>query len=128
MALGLALVSIIGLSGCGRNEFRVARTAGVIECNGKPVSGGVVFFSPVASSDKSLTGKPASGDVDADGSFVLTTYHDDDGAIVGRHKVTYSPPVSDDPQAPRCECAGAAPVEVEVEPGENDITVELSAK
>lgn len=125
----MAIVLTAILSGCGRNEFRVARTEGVVECNGQPVSGGVVFFSPIADSDQTtLAGKPASGDVDTDGSFTLSTYHDGDGAIVGRHKVTYSPPVSDDPQAPRFACAGAAPIEVEIEPGDNSVTIELSGK
>jgi hypothetical protein len=46
------------------------------------------MFAPIASGDSRNSGKPAFGVLNADGSFKLTTYHDDDGAVVGDHWVT----------------------------------------
>lgn len=76
LLLGLLLIA----PGCGNDGPAVAPVRGVVELDGKPLTGfdrGGVTFTPVA-------GPLAKGLIDpADGSFELTTYNDGDGAIVG---------------------------------------------
>jgi hypothetical protein len=47
-----------------------------------PVGNVTITFTP---SD----GRPASGTVDADGRFTLSTFAMRDGAVIGRHRVTF---------------------------------------
>ena len=42
----------------------------------------------------------ASGHIAADGTFKLTTFGADDGAIPGQHRVAITPPQSTDPDKP----------------------------
>jgi hypothetical protein len=54
-------------------------------------------------------GKPAIGRLEEDGTFVMSTYSVDDGAIVGKHRVIYAPPEgSGDEEGDVEEGAGAA--------------------
>jgi hypothetical protein len=67
-------------SGCKRNP-RVVPVSGTILYNGKPLPFGSVMFQP----DK---GQAAVGDVQSDGSFKLSSYGPDDGAVPGKHRVS----------------------------------------
>jgi hypothetical protein len=50
------------------------------------------MFSPVADADAVEAGKPGTGTLQADGTFALSTYSPQDGAVVGSHWVTiYGP-------------------------------------
>lgn len=86
IAAGLTAV----LAGCGGSEFDVAKASGEVVADGQPMMMGTVMFTPVG--DSGLTGKPAVGQVKPDGTFVLSTYASGDGAVVGKHRVSYSPP------------------------------------
>lgn len=69
------------ISGCGNpHELETARVEGVVSYNGTPITKGLVVFIPAK-------GKRATGKIDGEGRFSLTTYSDGDGAIVGAHKV-----------------------------------------
>jgi hypothetical protein len=46
------------------------------------------MFAPVAKGDNVNPGKPAWGSIQSNGTFRLTTYKRDDGAVVGEHWVT----------------------------------------
>jgi hypothetical protein len=105
--------------------------------NGSPVTGGSLTFSPIAS-EQTEAGKPATGTVQPDGTFTLGTYKPGDGAVIGRHRVSYSAPSPDaatqppadgghDQGPPPSPYAGLVPEtkEVEVASGENNITIEL---
>jgi hypothetical protein len=48
--------------------------------DGQPVKGGFVRFISDA-------GRPATGDINAEGKFSLSTFEDNDGCILGEHKV-----------------------------------------
>lgn len=91
--LALAVSCSLAVGGCGGEKFETAPAKGSVTFGGKKVTGGTITLSPVASgSDKRYSGKAAIGTIQSDGTFVLTTYGDDDGAIIGKHQVTYSPP------------------------------------
>lgn len=93
------LVAMLGLLvcvGCGGESAPVTMA---------PVKGKVTFedgsipkgeicniiFSPVGiKNDSGIGASSASGVIGPDGSFVLTTYAENDGAAVGAHKVSFS--------------------------------------
>lgn len=78
--------------GCGGGEFPLADAKGEVICAGQPVAGGSVTFSPVEAAAGVKTGKAATASVGPDGPFVLTTERSFDGAVVGKHRVRYTPP------------------------------------
>ena len=69
---------VIGCSGGGALD--TAEVTGTVTYNGKPLPYGSVSFRPKA-------GSPATGKIQSDGSFTMTTYNNGDGAIVGTHEV-----------------------------------------
>jgi hypothetical protein len=137
------------LAGCGGNEFSVAPVRGTVLCEGQPVPPGTITFAPVAAKEGAIPGKVATGQVTADGKFVLTTYEKDDGAIIGSHVVSYAPHQAGEGQEveegdegttpaattatakprpkgkrPPCQVGGQAKAEVAA--GENDLKIDLS--
>jgi hypothetical protein len=78
---------LIALAGCsGSNQNEVARVRGMVTLDGKPYTqGGSVVFQPEAQC------KMATGRIQSDGSYELTTYSAGDGAAVGRHQVLVLP-------------------------------------
>lgn len=89
-AVGVAICSL-GLAGCGSGgQFPVAKASGEFHVDGKPLTVGRVMLSPIASGESATkAGRPAFGDLNADGAFVLSTYGEGDGAVVGKHRVTW---------------------------------------
>lgn len=88
--IGVAICSL-GLAGCGSGgQFPVAKARGEFLVDGKPLTVGRVMLSPIASGENTTkAGRPAFGDLNAEGAFVLSTYGDGDGAVVGKHRVTW---------------------------------------
>ena len=86
----LCVFVLIGVSvciGCGRKSSGlegVAKVAGTVTYQGKPVEGASVVFSPDGQ------GRPASGKTDASGRFQLTTLEANDGALPGKYQVAIS--------------------------------------
>jgi len=79
LALGLALLGTL-LGGCGGgDEGRVVPAGGKVTYKGEPIAKGTVVFTP----DK---GRPATGAIE-NGSFILSTYAEGDGALPGKYKV-----------------------------------------
>src|SRR6476620_3166559 len=75
----LQLLLLLLLAGCNRGPKMVPVTGKVIY-NGKPLEFGVVMFQPPS-------GQPAQGKIQPDGTFTLSTYRLNDGAVVGKHKI-----------------------------------------
>lgn len=87
-----ALSALLFICGCGTSLPEVAPVRGIVEFNGKPLSGfqhAAVVFTPAG-------GLPAKGVISpTDGSFTLSTYSPGDGARIGPHQVTVSATVED---------------------------------
>ena len=83
LLLAAALITL-PLSGCGKPKPATAAVQGRVLLDGKPVAGAAVMFEPVNG------GVPGRGSTGADGSFMLTTFTRDDGALLGRHRVSVS--------------------------------------
>jgi hypothetical protein len=84
LAHALALSAILsGLTGgCGPAESHpeTVPVQGKVTYKGQPVPRGTVTFQPDA-------GPPATGEIQADGSYRLGTFGAGDGAILGHHRV-----------------------------------------
>ena len=104
VVLTLCLGMLVGLSGCGDSikEFPCAEASGVVLCEGKPVRGAQVYFSPKTTGKSAEVGKPGFSWTDEAGRFVLSTYGDGDGAVVGQHIVR----VTTGTEFP-CDCMGS---------------------
>jgi len=74
--------------GCQQSPYKIAPVHGTVTIDGRPFTHGKVMFAPVAHEGDHNPGKPAFGWLQEDGSFTLTTYKQDDGAVVGEHSVT----------------------------------------
>jgi len=132
--ISLAVVAAL-VAGCtkGGAEYKVAPVKGKITAKGEPVKGGNITFQPIETpgAKSGTTGKPATGGLKDDGTFVLSTYGKEDGAVIGKHRVLYLPAVKaaqsyNDKPAPS-PYAGLKPKpdQVEVRAGPNDLTFEL---
>lgn len=56
---------------------------GTLFHNGQPAQEARIIFTP-------KSGRPATGNTDEEGHFVLTTFESEDGAVPGEHTVTVS--------------------------------------
>ena len=81
---GLVLVALAAavclLAGCGSDQLKTAVVRGTVTYNGKPVPNGTISFVPVS-------GPNATGEIQPDGTYTLTTYRKGDGAVLGQHTV-----------------------------------------
>ena len=74
--VGLAIVLCVVLPGCSGDLPDIAPVSGTISLDGEPLTeGAVVIFPP--------QGRMGRGHIQADGSFVISTFDDGDGARVG---------------------------------------------
>jgi hypothetical protein len=79
LLLGLAFFTFV--VGCGSGKPKVEPVRGKVTIDGQPLTEGTIVFHP-------SQGRPALGMVQQDGSYVLTTLHESDGALAGEHRVT----------------------------------------
>lgn len=77
LAIGFLLTAI---AGCGDKRPSRVPISGQVLIDGQPLKFGVVRFIP----DE---GRPSSGNLDNNGHFTLHCFEDDDGAVLGHHKV-----------------------------------------
>src|SRR5205823_2118076 len=79
------LALVLALVGCGSS--RTSRVEGVVLLDGKPLTGASVQFVPRG------TGHDATGQTDASGQYVMSTFKPRDGVVPGTYKVVISPPL-----------------------------------
>jgi hypothetical protein len=80
----LLLALAVGLAGCG-GRGKPVKVEGVLTLDGKPFPGATVTFVQAEGN-----GRSANGLSEEDGSFLLTTFKPDDGALPGEYKITVS--------------------------------------
>lgn len=78
--IGLA-ICVAAVAGCGSGKLPVVPVEGTVVYKGQPLQSGVVTFLP-------SSGPVASGEIQSDGTFRLSTYGNGDGAVLGSHQVT----------------------------------------
>jgi len=82
-SITLAALLLGACSGCGGSGSlpTLIPVKGKVTYKGQPLTKGTVRFEPDG------YGRMATGDLQADGTFVLTTYQTGDGVVAGQHKV-----------------------------------------
>jgi hypothetical protein len=128
-------LALLAAAGCSSDPQKPYPVKGVIvfenEQPAKELAGYSVSFLPVSGQ-----GLPSSfGNVEEDGTFVLSCKKKGDGAVAGKHHVVISPPEPEDeegdkprrrPGHPKVSLDPAtATQEVTVEPMSNDITLKV---
>lgn len=78
----VGLLALTGLVGCGSDSPHVVPVKGKISYQGKPLTSGTVMLVPESS------GYGATGQIQPDGTFTLTSFKQNDGAAPGKYKVT----------------------------------------
>ena len=132
--LTTALLS--GCAGGNADNKLAAKVTGKVTYNGKPIPGGSLVFSPIGGAKNNKPGKAGQATIKPDGTYAVTTYTDGDGAVVGQHRLLFSPPPVEQPQTPAGGHAAASPpspyadlgpkqAEITVAKGENKIDIEL---
>jgi hypothetical protein len=90
----MVLSLLLCVAGCGGGIPGLQRVTGKITVpgGGPPPKGeiSVVRFEPVAGTQAEGQAKGASGDIQPDGTFTLTTVQKNDGAFVGEYKVCFT--------------------------------------
>lgn len=79
LAVPLA-AALLWLSGCDSRPGRVP-VSGKVVIDGQPLTKGFVTVVPA-------DGRPATGQIQSDGTFRLTTFDENDGCLKGTHPVT----------------------------------------
>jgi len=133
-----AIFTAAMLSGCGGGDpdkKPTAKVTGKVTVEGTPVSGGILIFSPVSDGKSNLVGKSGQATIKSDGTYIVSTYGTDDGAIIGQHRVLFQPPPPAPPSAaaghdaapPADPLAGLSPKQpvVDVFKGGSEINIEL---
>jgi len=87
----LLLALFLTTAGCS-DKLPVAPAQGKVLYRGEPLKFGGVMFQPEA-------GPPARATIQSDGTFVLSTYEEGDGAVIGTHKVRITCYESQNPDA-----------------------------
>ena len=77
----LVLATVLA-SGCGRGPTTVP-VRGEVYFNGQPMKDGIVVYVP----NDSAAARQASGRIQSDGSFVLTTFKNGDGVVPGDYSI-----------------------------------------
>lgn len=84
-ALLFNAVALIACEGCGQTSsatpLLTVPVKGKVSYKGQPLTRGTILFEPEG------MGKDGHGEVQPDGTFVLTTYKPGDGAVIGAHRV-----------------------------------------
>ncbi len=133
-AIAGSLLSVVILLsvGCRKQEFKTAPVSGICKCNGVPMTAGLLILSPVqdeSSGTKKLNiGKPARAQIQPDGSFKMSTFRTNDGAVIGTHRVVLNLAELDekDPVQPCTKVAKG--LTVTVKPGRNELEIDLAGK
>ncbi len=80
--VSLAVSVLLTIAGCAKKGgMETAPVSGKVMYRGKALPTGTVMFVPGE-------GPAATGEIGKDGTYKLTTYRPDDGAVIGTHKVT----------------------------------------
>jgi len=83
--LGGALAVLAG--GCGQRLPPTVPVSGKVTWQGKALTDGTVVFQPHVIAE-GLPRRPATGQLDAEGRYRLTTFRAGDGAVPGKYHVT----------------------------------------
>ena len=103
--------------------------SGVITLDGKPLEGATVTFLPQIEDEEQASRIASSvGMTDANGRYSLMYVKDVEGAAVGPHMVAVNAPKPNGAEALPRKYNSASELTIEVKPGSNDGSFELTSK
>jgi hypothetical protein len=142
LAVALLVVCVIA-QGCSESFSPTSPVRGIVTVHGTPLSQGLIVFFPE-------NGRPATSPIHSDGTYALTTFKKDDGALPGKHVVAIqdfyvsaaptTQPTFADEQASRLSSPSnkllpanyarreTSPLRAEVKSSVNEINFELPAE
>lgn len=128
--MALLVIGLVALlEGCSTGQFPTAPVTGRVVCEGKPAPHVRVFFEPLGAG---VVGPAGFAVAKEDGSFVLTSVKEGDGAVIGKHRVRVGLPHPEDFPKYKCDCYLNSEVdlleEVEVKRGKNEFELVLKKK
>ena len=128
----ICMLMLVATVGCSSSS-QEAQVTGRVTLDGSRIGVGTIVFAPVEG------GKPATGSIEADGSYVVNTSREP-GLATGTYKVAVSirempKDVKRSDQPPpgrllipgRYEQADASGLQFEIRPGKNSIDIELTS-
>lgn len=125
--LAAVVILLVGAAGCGAGLHPVRGK--VTLPDGTPLAGGQVVFQREGEGETIS----ARGDIEADGSYSLSTQTPGDGAPMGKYKVIVNPPPAVDAEAPAKRAPAAkysdfstSGLEFEVNPGMNEFPIQVT--
>src|SRR5262249_33291218 len=86
LVAGVSLLFSFGGCSGDPNMPKLGKVHGKVTYKGKPVDSGTVTFNPILGKGGE-TGQNATGEIESDGSYEMTTFSTGDGAILGQHIV-----------------------------------------
>jgi hypothetical protein len=122
----LTIAGLIIVGGCQNVEkFPLAQVDGTVLCEGNPIAFVTVYFVPVQEGESAIIGKSGQAITKQDGTFRVSTYLPNDGAVIGKHTVRVGTSSSTDPTCP-AELSHSKIVQtIDVVKGENQFTIDL---
>lgn len=130
---GVVMVAFLAaIPGCGGSDYelKVARVSGVVTLDGEPLAEGYVSILV-------RKGRMGRGAIQSDGTFVIGTYKDADGAQVGSHTVVVKQVPRDEgggkknrvPIPKRYGKSNTSGLSIDIKPGEqNELILKLTTK
>jgi hypothetical protein len=87
------LCALVALPSCNKGTHKVYPVQGrvIFKDTKQPLTAGIVEFESHAENEKLRIN--ARGAIETDGTFRLTTFEDNDGAVLGPHRVVVIPPI-----------------------------------
>ena len=91
-AWGIAFLAMASLffSGCDKNNFSNVPVSGKVTCDGAPVAGIRVVFTPEPTAETNIPGPWATGLTNDQGEYSLTDRYKNKGAVAGEHSVMFT--------------------------------------
>jgi hypothetical protein len=88
LAIAAGCLFVFGLGGCKKSGLEMVPIHGDVSFNGTPlqnVTQGIVRYSP---KESGTAAREATGRIQPDGTFVLTTFKGGDGVVAGEYNIT----------------------------------------
>jgi hypothetical protein len=96
--LSFCVSILLAVPGCGGPDKGgpVAPVSGTLTLDGEAMPGVQIVFSPLGTMENSSPGPYSVATTDAQGKYQLKTRYGDNGAVIGKHSVTFSYPDIED--------------------------------
>ena len=82
LTTGFLAFAALAIAGCGSSGPKTIPIRGEVLYNGKPLAEGTIVYLP-----RESTARQATGGIQSDGSFRLTTFKNADGVVPGEYNI-----------------------------------------